>query len=72
MADEREFTVERTSDTVYLDEGNNPIQGFEVTIRLIQFDELHTLNVPNIREETVEAAATRLLAQRQILAKLGG
>lgn len=71
MADEREWVVERTADTVYLDEGNNPIQGFEVTIRLIEFDELHTLNVPNIRAETVETVANTLLEQRQTLADLG-
>lgn len=71
MADEREWVVERTTDTVYLDEGNNPISGFEVTIRLIAFDELHNLNVPNIRLETVEAAANQLLEKRQALADLG-
>ena len=71
MADEREFAIERTTSTVYLDEGNNPVTGFEISIRLIEFDEIHSLNVPNLREETVEAAANTLLEQRQILAKLG-
>ncbi len=71
MANEQEFAVERTTDTVYLDEGNNPVQGFDVQIRLIEFDELHTLNVPNLRADTVEAAAKRLLEERRALAKLG-
>lgn len=71
MPGEREFVVERTTDTVYLDEGNNPIQGFQVQIRLIEFEELHSINVPNLRPATVEAAAKLLLADRQALADLG-
>ena len=71
MADEREFVIERTTSTVYLDEGNNPVTGFEISVRLIEFDEIHSLNVPNLRLETVEAAATKLLAERQALADLG-
>lgn len=71
MADEREFVVERTTDTVYLDEGNNPVQGFSVTIRLIAFYELHTINVPNLGSSIVEAASNKLLEERQALANLG-
>lgn len=71
MADEREFVIERTTSTVYLDEGNNPVTGFEITVRLIAFDEIHSLNVPNLGLETVKAAATRLLEARQALADLG-
>ena len=72
MAEEREFVVERTTDTVYLDEGNNPISGFTVTVRLIEFNELHSLDLPNLRAETVKAAAENLLEDRRSLADLGG
>ena len=71
MAEDREFVVERTADKVYLDEGNNPVTGFEVTIRLIDFGELHTLDVPNLRPDTVAAAAEALLEDRKALADLG-
>ena len=71
MAEDRKFVVERTTDTVYLDEGNNPIQGFQIQIRLIEFEELHSINVPNLKPDTVEAAAKNLLADRQALADLG-
>lgn len=71
MAEEREFVVEKTSDTVYLDEGNNPVTGFQVQIRLVAFGELHTLNVPNLKPDTVTAAAQEILEDRQALADLG-
>ena len=71
MAEHQEFAVERTTDTVYLDEGNNPIQGFQVQIRLIDFEELHTINVPNLRADTVTAAAEIILEDRKALANLG-
>ncbi len=71
MADEAQYVVEKTADTVYLDDGNNPVQGFQVQIRLMEFGELHTLNVPNLRPETVKAAAELLLEDRKALADLG-
>lgn len=71
MAEDRKFVVERTTDTVYLDEGNNPIQGFLIQVRLIEFEELHSINVPNLKLDTVEAAAINLLEDRQALADLG-
>lgn len=71
MAEERAFAIERTTSTVYLDEGNNPVTGFEIRVRLIEFDEIHEINVPNLKAPTVEEAANNLLEDRRALAELG-
>ena len=71
MGQDRAFVIERTTSTVYLDEGNNPITGFEIRVRLVEFDEIHEINVPNLKAPTVEEAATNLPEDRRALAELG-
>jgi len=69
MAD---YKVERTQPTVYIDKGGRAVQGFTVYVLLIDFDEVHELNVPSLAPDVVSEAAEKLLEQRQALAELGG
>lgn len=71
MAEEREFVITRTVSTTFLDEGNNPVLGFEVFFLLPEFDEMHSVNVPNLQAPTVEAAINIILEDRRALAELG-
>ncbi len=66
------YSVSRVTPETYLDNSQKVVQGFRVTITLIEFDEVHELQVPSIDEKIVTAAAEKLLTQRQKLAQLGG
>lgn len=71
MADEKRYQVEHTSPTSYLDETDSVVQGYNVRVRLFQFGEVHTLQVPDLAPTTVQAEVEQLLAHRQALNELG-
>ena len=64
------YVIERTTPTTYLDRGGNPVSGFLVTVTFPEFDELHSVRVPDLKAPTVKAAITDLLEQRRALAAL--
>jgi len=65
------YRVERTQPTVYIDKGGRAVQGFTVYVHLVDFDEIHELNVPSLSPDVVSEAADRLVEQRTALAELG-
>lgn len=68
MAD---FAIENTQNTLYLDKGGQPVNGYRIRVRLLQWDELHDINVPSMDPQVVAEAIQKLIAQRQALADLG-
>jgi len=65
-----EFTIDRTTPTVYIDKSGKPVQGYLIQLTLLEFDEVHELRVPSLTKSVVEKAAKDLLAQRRALAEL--
>ncbi len=67
-----QFSVQSTQNTLYLDRGGQPVNGYRIRVLLEDFDEIHDLNVPNLKPETVMRAVEDLLIQRRALRDLGG
>lgn len=65
------YTIEKTASTTYLDNRNNAIKGYTVFVQLLDYDEFHEINVPNLNENTVKKEIDKLLANRDKLASLG-
>lgn len=68
MAD---FQIENTQNTLYLDKGGQPVNGYRIRVRLLQWDELHDINVPSLDPPIVAAAVQKLIEQRTALDNLG-
>jgi len=66
------YKIERTQPTVYLDKGGRAVRGFAVYVLLVEFDEVHEINVPSLSPDTVSEAIEGLIEQRKALAALGG
>lgn len=66
------YKIESTQNTLYIDQGGRPINGYLVRVMLNGFNEIHEINVPDLNPETVNRAIMRLLEQREALANLGG
>jgi len=71
MADEVKFRIERVQNVTYLDEARNVVDGFQVTFRMLDFDEVRTVNVPTDDPIEIEAAALLAVERREALASLG-
>ena len=71
MADEVKFRIERVQNITYLDEARNVVDGFQVTFRMLDFDEVRTVNVPTDDPIDIEAAALLAVERREALASLG-
>lgn len=66
------YTIERVSDTTYLDDAGQVVQGVAVRFRLHDFDEVRTVNAANDHPATIENAIEKVVDRRQALAELGG
>ena len=71
MADEVKFRIERVQNITYLDEARNVVDGFQVTFRMLDFDEVRTVNVPTDDPIDIETAALLAVERREALASLG-
>jgi len=71
MADEVKFRIERVQNVTYLDEARNVVDGFQVTFRLLDFDEVRTVNIPTDDPVDVETSALLAVERREELARLG-
>jgi len=71
MADEVKFRIERVQNVTYLDEARNVVDGFQVTFRMLDFDEVRTVNVPTDDPIDIEGAALLAVERREALASLG-
>ena len=58
------YTVDRTAPTTYLDKSGKVVNGFQVTVTLSDFDEVHLINVPTLDKATVKVEADKLLKNR--------
>jgi len=68
----KQYSVERTNPTMYINEANQTIQGFIVFVRLTDYDELHEIRVPSLDPKVVSKAIDKLVANRDALAGLNG
>lgn len=71
MANNKAFDVLGTQNNVYVDRSGQAVNGYAVRVLLVEFDEVHTVNVPNLQAETVKTAVESLLSQRRALVDLG-
>ena len=66
------FHILQTQNTLYLDRGGQPINGYRLRVELTEFDEVLDINVPSLDPPVVEAAIMSLIDQRRKLHALGG
>ena len=66
-----EYKIEHVQPDVYLDSGGKPVRGYLVRVSLVEFGELHDLQVATLDPDKVKEAVEALLANRQALAALG-
>lgn len=64
------YSIDHTAPTVYLDKFGKVVNGFQVSVTLLDFNEAHLLNVPTLEPDTVKAAIKKLLDDRNSLASL--
>ena len=67
----KKYEIKKVSPHVYLDQVDNAVQGFKVTLYLPAYDETHFLSVPSTDPEVVKTAAEKLISDRENLASLG-
>ena len=65
------YKITNTRPNVYINQLRQAVNGFQVTVQLIEFDELHLVDVPNLEPTTVSKAVEKLLDNRQGLQNLG-
>ena len=71
MSDEQVFTIERVSDTTYLDDAGQVVQGVSVQVRLHEYSEVRSVNAPTDDPEMIREKIEQLLERRKLLADLG-
>ncbi len=65
-----EFKISTTRTKSYINEAGQVVNGFEVTFRLLTFNETHTINVPSLNQTVVENAIKAIVADRKNLSTL--
>lgn len=65
------YHVENVLPDIYLDKGGKPVRGYTVRVTLLDFAEIHELQVPSTDPKVVKAAIEKLLENRIALADLG-
>ncbi len=65
------FQVTSTVPTIYMNRMGQPVNGYVVYFYLVEFDETHSLRVPNLDAKTVETEINKVIDQRKALAQLG-
>lgn len=65
------YKVEYTQPDVYLDAGGKVVKGYLVRVSLLDYAEIHDLDVPSLDPKVVTKAIEKLLANRDALAQLG-
>ena len=65
------YKIEKTRPDQWLSELDTVISGFAVTVRLKDFDELHTVRVESLETSEVKPVIEKLLKDRQALDELG-
>ena len=68
MAD---YVIERTQPTIFLNRAGRAVPGFLVYVMLVEFNELHEVNVETLDPEVVAGEVGTLMAHRRALAELG-
>lgn len=64
------YKIDHTAPTVYLDKFGKVVNGFQVSVTLLDFNEAHLLSVPSLDPETVKAEIKKLLDDRKALDNL--
>ena len=65
------YKVESVQPDMYLDQGGKPVRGYLVRVSLLEYGEIHDVQVPSLSTSVVKAAIEELLTHRDALAKLG-
>lgn len=72
MASAPVYKVTRVTPAVYLDEKDKPVNGFSLTVDVIEFSETITLNVPTTDPDAAKKLINAYLKDRRALAELSG
>ncbi len=70
MNDEKKYVVESVKNFPYLDQADEIVDGFKIRIRLVDFDEIRFLNLPNDDPETIRLACELIVENREKTAAL--
>lgn len=71
MPDNKKYQIETTRPEPYLDDLGKVVQGFTVTVKLTEFDELQEIQVSSLSPEIVKPIIEKLLSDREALRDLG-
>ena len=66
------FQITATVDEVIKDRTGQWVNGKRVYFTILDYDEAHSVTVPNLDEKTVKAAIDKVVTQRDSLAALTG
>lgn len=64
------FIVLDTYPTVYVDKARKVVKGFTVQFEMLVYNEIHEVDVPNLKVETVSKVIETLINERETLASL--
>ena len=65
------YSIQKTGNTTYIGPAGNVINGFLLTVLLVEFNETLLLNVPSLNADVVKTEIEKVLEQRKALANLG-
>ena len=65
------YTVTRTQNAMYLDEGSNPVPGYLVRFIIHEFGEGFDINVPSLEPAAIDKRVQEIVANRKALDELG-
>jgi hypothetical protein len=66
-----EYIITRVDSQLVYDASNTLVNGKRVYFRIIQYDEIHYVDVVNMNEKTVKTAIENSVKQRDALAAMG-
>jgi hypothetical protein len=64
------FKILSTQTRTYIDEGGSVVNGYRVTYRILEFQEVHYIDVPSLNKATVAAAIQNVINDRKDLSTL--
>jgi len=67
----KKYQIEKTRPDPYLDETGSVVNGFSVRVRFTAFDEVHEIQTPDLKPDTVKNLIEDLLSQREAISDLG-
>jgi len=65
-----EYIILSTQPLTYVDAGGALVNGYRVVFRMVEFNEIHHIQVPSLDPQIVKREITTLITQRKALSSL--